>query len=103
MSIVVSFFTPKGIGSANAPGVGRVRLRETITVGSTTTGTALEGEWVMIGNNESSMVAAALGSAPNGAATAQTEKTTAGFPIAAGGLSMPLEARAGDKVSVVAV
>lgn len=103
MTVTVCFFTPQGIGSVAAPGVGHVRIREDITIPGTTTAAAVPGELVMVCNGEADTVAVALGLTPDGNATAANEKTSAGFPVAAGSVSMPFTTRVGDKVSVKAI
>lgn len=103
MTVVVSFITPKGIGSVDAPGVGRVRIRENLAVGGTTVASALQGEVVIIGNGETSMIAAAFGTTPDAAATAETVATSAGVPIASASIGVPLMPAAGDKVNVKTV
>lgn len=101
MTVVVSFVSPRSIGSASA--IGRVRARENLSVGDTTTNTVQEGEMVVIGNAETSMVAIAWGSSPDADATAESETTSAGVTIPAGGQSYPLEPRTGGKINVKAV
>ena len=103
MTVVVCFVTPKGIGSAHAPGIGDVRVREDITVPGSTTATAAEGEVVIIGNGEAAMVAAAFGSVPDADATDETSSTSAGFPVAAGSVTGGIVVREGDKVNIKAI
>lgn len=102
MTVVVSFVKPKGIGSVHAPGVGTVRIRENIALPGTTTGTLAEGEVALVANAETSMVAAALGTTPDAAATASTVATQAGVGVGAG-QSMTFNGAVGDKVNVKVV
>lgn len=99
MAVVVSFMTPGAIGSISAPGIGQVRAMEVVTVPGTTTATVREGEVVMIGNAEATMILAAHGTTPDGQAVASTPATSAGYPIPAGGL-WPVVPRAGDKINI---
>ncbi len=104
MSAAVVFFKPAGIGAIAAPGVGVVRVQETITVPNSTTAAAQEGEAVMVYNGESGAVAVALGTAPDAAATsANGDVTTAGFPVGHSQTSHAFVAKAGQKVSVKAI
>lgn len=100
MSVTVVFFTPGGIGSINAPGVGSVRIRETLTIPNSTTAAVQEGEAVMVYNGETSGVAVAFGSTPDAAATDKTSATTAGYPVAPSQLSPTFVPKIGDKVNV---
>jgi hypothetical protein len=100
MTVVVSFIRP---GGAGVVGVDKVRVRENVTIPGSTTARAEDGEIVVIGNAETSMVAAAWGTTPDAAATAETSATTAGFCIGAGAVSYPIRPRVGDKVNVKAV
>lgn len=100
MAVQVLFFSPKGIGSINAPGVGQVRLREALSLGDVTTGAAEHGEAVVVFNGEASPVLVAHGSAPNAAVTEATPATTAGYAVPAGQCSPPFMVATGAKVSV---
>jgi len=102
VTVVVSFVTPKGVGSINAPGIGAVRVREDIALDGTTTATVQDGEVVLIGNAESDMVAVAFGTTPDPDATAATAATSAGVPVGAGqiGLLCPKPA---DKIAAKAL
>lgn len=100
MTVVVSFIRASGAGVI---GVGSVRIQERITIPGTTTATALEGEYVIVGNGESSMVAVAFSTAPDAAALASTSSTNAGMPVGAGAVSHPISMRAGDKVNIKVV
>jgi hypothetical protein len=100
MTVVVSFIRATGAGVI---GVGGVRAQERVTVPGTTVTTALNGEVVIIGNGETSMVAAAWGSTPDAAATAETTATSASVAVPAGGLSYPINPKFGDKVNIKVV
>lgn len=101
MTVVVSFVKPHGAGVV---GMGRVRVRENITIPGTTIATRQDGEIVIIGNAETSMVAVAWGTTPDAAATAETpDVTTAGVAVAAGAVSYPIEPKTGDKINVKVV
>ena len=102
MAVIVSFATPKGIGSIHSPHIGAVRAREDITVPGSTTAAAQNGEIAVIANGEASIVAAAFGTTPDAAATAETTATSAGFGIPAGAVVMvPL--KTGDKINIKAL
>ena len=103
MAVLVSFVSIKGIGSNNAPGIGGVRITESLALDGTTTATVNEDEVVMIGNAEAAMVRIAFGRTPNAAAAASTEATSAGFPVGAGQTSMILMAKEGDKINAKAL
>lgn len=100
MTVVVSFIKPQGAGVI---GMGDVRVRENLAVTGTTTAQAQDGEIIIIGNNETSMVAVAWGTTPDGAALAKTAATTAGVPIGAGAVSYPITPKPGDKINVKVV
>lgn len=100
MTVVVSFVKPQGAGVI---GMGRVRVRENIAIPGSTTALAEDGEVIIIGNAETSMVAAAWGTTPDAAALAATAVTTAGVPIGAGDVSYPIQPKVGDKVNIKAV
>ncbi len=101
MSVTVSFLTA-GPGAGGVVGISKVRVKEVVTVPGTTTATALAGEVIVVGNGESSMVAVAIGSTPDAAATAETSATTAGYPVGAGQVSDPFLPVAGAKVNIKA-
>jgi hypothetical protein len=102
MTVVVSFVKPHTRGGVT--GMGRVRVRENITIPGTTTAALDEGEIVIIGNAETSMVAIAWGTTPDAAATAENFPTTsAGVCVGAGAVSYPAGPRTGDKVNVKVV
>lgn len=102
MSVIISFVTPKGIGSIHAPGIGTVRVREDESLDGTTTATVAEGEVVIVANNETSMIAVAFGTTPDADATAATAATSAGVAIPAG-QSLALVPAEGDKINVKAL
>lgn len=103
MTVQVIFFTPRGIASAHAPGVGDIRAREAVTIPGTTTAVAQAGESVVVFNGETSGVLVAHGPTPDATATAATMATSAGFPVAAGQISVPIQPATGSKISVKAV
>lgn len=100
MTVVVSFVKPQGAGVI---GMGKVRVRENITIPGTTTATAQEGEIVIVGNAETTMVAVAWGTTPDAAALAETAATSAGVCVGAGAVSYPVQPKIGDKINVKAV
>ncbi len=101
MTVVVSFIR---VGPQySASGINNVRIRENLTVGGTTTATAEDGEMVLIGNAETSMIAAAFGTTPDAATASRTGASSAGMPIPAGGQSYPIFPAAGDKINVKTV
>lgn len=103
MTVVVSFVSQSGLGGG-ATGLGRIIAQERITVPGTTSRAAQSGEIVIIGNGESSMVAAAYGTAPDAAATAENLPTTsAGFPIGPGQVAIPFSPGSGNKINIKAV
>lgn len=102
MTVVVSFVTPRGVGSLHSPGVGAVRIREDITIPGTTTATVQSGEIVLIGNAESSMVAAAFGTTPDAATTTETTASSAGIAVPAGTLQA-VAPPAGAKINIKAL
>jgi hypothetical protein len=97
MAVVVSFVRVSGIGA-----IATCRVMEKITVPGTTTATCQEGETVLCGSSESSMVLVAHGSTPDAQATAETAATSAGYPLLTGGLT-PIRPRTGDKINIKAV
>jgi hypothetical protein len=102
LTVVVSFIKQASRGS-EASGVGKVRVRENITIPGTTTAKVEDGELVIVGNAETSMVAVAFGTTPDAAATASTSATSAGMPVAAGAVSYPIIPATGDKINVKVV
>lgn len=103
MTVIVSFITPAGIGSVDAPGIGACRIRENITIPGTTSASLLPGEIAIVGNAETAMVAIAFGTSPDAAATSASGSTSAGYPVPAGQNSDPIVAPAGSKINVKAI
>jgi hypothetical protein len=103
MAAHVIFFSPRGIGSIDAPGVGDVRLREAVTVPGVTTGTAKAGEVVVIANEGGATILVAHGKAPDAAATTSTSNTTAGFPVLKESFSPPFLPAVGSKIDIKAL
>lgn len=100
MAVQVIFFTPRGIGSAHAPGVGEIRAREAVSIPGSTTATVQSGEAVVVLNEESAAVLVAHGTTPDATATASTAATSAGYPVPAGQVSPPILAATGAKINV---
>ncbi|MGJ5032335.1 hypothetical protein ACQR1I_36240 [Bradyrhizobium sp. HKCCYLS2038] len=100
MTVVVSFIKAKAGG---VTGMGRVRARENITIPGSTTTAAEEGDLIIIGNSETSMVAVAWGSTPDAAATAESTTTSAGVCVGPGAVSYPIRPNVGDKVNAKVV
>lgn len=103
MAATIIFFTPKGIGSIEAPGIGTVRIRETLSVPGVSEAVAQRGECAIVYNGDPGVVLAARGTDPDAAALTGTEATTAGVPVPPTMTSIPLVLNAGDKVSVKAL
>lgn len=101
MTVTVSFVSA-GPGANGIVGISRVRVKEVVTIPGSTTATAQAGETIVVGNGESSMVAVAIGTTPDAAATAETSATTAGYPVGAGQVSDPFLPVAGAKVNIKA-
>lgn len=102
MTVVVSFVKAQSGGGVTS--MGRVRIRENITIPGSTTNSAQDGEIVIIGNGETSMVAVAWGTTPDAASTAENfPVTSAGAAVAAGAVSYPIRPATGDKVNVKVV
>lgn len=102
MTVVVSFVRHAAKGT-EVSGVGAVRIRENITIPGTTTATAQDGEMIIIGNAETSMVAVAFGSTPDAAALVSTSATSAGMPVPAGAVGFPIIPAVGNKINVKVV
>lgn len=102
MSVIVSFATPKGIGSVHAPGIGAVRTMEVVAADAASTAAAEEGEVAVITNGEATPMLVAFGTTPDGDAAASTAATSAGVGVAAGAVLI-LPVKEGDKVGVAAV
>lgn len=102
MAAYVTFFAPSGLGSVDAPSLGKMRAMEAVATGATSTGSAQDGEAVYVFNNEATAVYAAIGTTPVANAAASTAATTAGVVIGAGAFQV-IAARTGDKVAIAAV
>jgi hypothetical protein len=102
MTVVVSFITGGQI-TAGASGVKSIRKQERITIPGTTSTATQVGETVLIGNGETSMIAVAFGSAPDAAATDASATTSAGMPIGAGMVGVPIVPGAGNLINIKAV
>lgn len=103
MAVVVCFITTRGVGSIDTPGVGFVRVRENIALNGTTTAIVQDGEVVVVGNAENSMVVAAFGTTPDASALVATADTSAGYPIPSGSISDPFMPPVGSKINVKVV
>lgn len=99
MAVYVTFFKPAGLGSAHAPSLGKMRKLESVSVGSTSTASAADGEAAYVMNNESTAVYVAAGSTPVANTATATDATSAGFVLAAGAF-MALSVNTGDKIAV---
>ena len=102
MTVVVSFFTPKGIGHSAAPGIGACRIKEVITVPGTTTNALAAGEMAIIVNGETVDVLAANGTTPDAQAAASTAASSAGYPCPIG-VPMVVVGSVGDKINIKVV
>lgn len=103
MSAVVSFLrvAPAGGGASAA---WKIRKKEVLTVPSTSTITATEGEFAIVLNTESTAILVAYGSTPDAQAVTETSATSAGLGIPAGLESALLGPLAqGDKVNAKTV
>lgn len=110
MPIIVTFMTPGWAGSLGRAAhhqpqgsavYGRARRRETIAVGSATTGAARDGEIAIVTNMEEGAVLVALGTSPNATAATETAATTAGVAVAPGQMA-PFALREGDRIGTAA-
>jgi len=99
MTVSVSFMKPDGIGSINAPGLGRCRTRETITVPGTTTASLEAGEIALLCSGESAVVLAAAGTTPDAQATTATAATQAGVPVPPN-VFVPVVGKVGEKINI---
>lgn len=102
MTVTVSFITSGQIGPG-ASGVKTIRAQERLTIPATTTNQTQVGETVVIGNGEAGMVAASFGSAPDAATTTATVASSAGMPIGAGMIGLPIVPGAGNFINVKAI
>jgi hypothetical protein len=98
MTVYVSFFTPGSIGSIHAPGVGRPRIRESLTIPASTTATLATGEVALIVNGENGPVSVAIGTTPDADTTTATAASSAGVVIPAG-QSLTIVGQSGAKIS----
>ena len=103
MSAVVCFLRPRTAGGG-ATAANNVRKKEVLTVPSTSTITAEDGEYAIVFNTEATAILVAWGSTPDAQAVTQTAATMAGLGVAAG-LESPLlgPLALGDKVSAKVV
>lgn len=94
MTVVVSFVTPKALGSLNVQVIGACRAREDVTVPGTTTETVRDGEIVIVCNGEDSMIAAACGASPD------ADETGIAVPA---GTTLTMRPAVGEKINIKAV
>jgi hypothetical protein len=102
MTVQVSFLTPAGAGSINAPIIGDIRVREPVSVGSSTTATAQAGEVAMVYNGETGPIWIAHGTSPDAATTASTATSSAGVTLGPAERAA-IALKAGSKINVKAV
>lgn len=102
MPVLVSFVTPKGIGSVDAPGIGSCRVSEVVALDSVSSNAAEDGEIVLLGSSETNIVRGAHGKTPDAAASAKTEGTSAGYPVTPGQVTVVVP-NTGEKISVKAL
>lgn len=103
MSAVVCFLRPAS-GGAGATAAWKIRKKEVISVASTSTITATEGEFAIVLNTEATAILVAYGSTPDAQATTETSATSAGLGVPSGLESALLGPLAqGDKVNVKTV
>lgn len=102
MTVVVSFITG-GLIADGASGVKTVVAQERLAVGGTTARATQVGETVLIGNGEASMIAVAFGTTPDAAALAADGNTSAGMPVGAGMVGVPIVPGPGCKINVKTV
>lgn len=102
MAAVLSLMTAKSAG-AGVSAVMTVRAMEVLSVPSTSTIVAEDGEIAIILNTEASGILMATGSTPDAQATAATAATTAGQGVPSGLTSPAVLMNQGDKVSVKAI
>lgn len=103
MAVHVIFFTPRGIGSIDAPGVGDIRVREAVTVPGETTTQAREGEVVMVVNEDAVAILVANGKAPVATLTAATGDSGAGLVVGASKTSPVIVPHVNDKFAIAAL
>ncbi len=97
MPLKVSFMRPAYAGSIDVLALGPCRVCETLSAGVISTNSAQDGEIMMVLSTEAAPIVIAIGTTPNGAATAATQETTAGMPLPANVL-VPIQCRVGDRV-----
>lgn len=97
MPALVSFIRHGGLGSVHVRGISGARVTESVALNGTTTAVAQSEEAVFVANTEASMIRVAWGSTPDAAATAETEQTSAGLAVPAGGISDVIIPKPGDK------
>ena len=102
MTVVVSIITPSGLGTTNAPGIGRARVKNVLTVPGTTTGSLQSGEVFMVANGEAADMLVATGTIPDAQANLSTAVTTAGAPSSIGS-TIYVTGNVGDLLNVKAV
>ena len=103
MAVFVSFVRPAGIGSLNAPGIGRVRATEILSVPGTTSNTVQDGELVLIASTEGAFVRVAHGTVPDAAAATETNATSAGLPVPPQSSEIVVVPAVGAKINVKAL
>lgn len=103
MAAVVSFLRPVS-GGGGSTAAGRIRKKEVVTVGNSSTITAEAGEFAIVLNTESSAILVAFGSTPDAQAVTETSATSAGIGVPTG-LQSPLlgPLALGDKVNAKTV
>lgn len=97
MPLKVAFMKPAYAGSIYNLATGFCRASETLSAGVASTTTALDGEIMLILSTEAAAIVVAVGITPNGAASAATGTTSAGFPVPPNVL-IPVQCRGGDKI-----
>src|SRR5689334_18771540 len=106
MTVVVSFFTPRGLLSLDQAVLTPARRRENLAPGAngggTTSDSAQQDECVMITNCFPGAVAVAFGSAPDASTATASASSSAGLAIASG-LSQLFKVAVGDKVNAKVV
>lgn len=103
MAVEVAFCRVGNLGGRRGIGIIGVRKRERIALDGTTTTTALDGEMIVVGNQETDMIRIAAGTTPDADATTENGAvTTAGYPLGSGMVSDPIVAVAGMKINAKA-
>lgn len=101
MPVKVSFMRPAFVGDKANLAFGSCRICETLTVPASTTASAQDGEFIVISSTEAATVVCAHGTTPDGAATAETAETTAGYPVPPSQVYI-IQPKVGDKVNAKA-